>query len=197
MPDSNFNSITAIVLAGGKGKRYGGADKGLVIYRGRALVEWVLDALETQVDDLVLSVNRNRQRYQSFGFRTVQDSKNFAAYQGPLAGISAVYLELGCAEQNDYLISSCDSPHLPDDYVLKLQQALDADFADVAVVHDGERLQHLHCLIAGSAMPSLVDFFAAGGRAMHQWLRQAEITEVDFSQQVDCFANLNFETQPG
>ena len=184
-----------IVLAGGAGERVGGADKGLVTYQDRPLVEWVIDALETQVDDIILSVNRNRQRYQAFGFETVLDGKNYASFQGPIAGIRAAFQKLGRAEQHNYLVSSCDSPMLPDNYVMKLQQALDADYADVAIVHDGERLQYLHCLIAGSAMPSLMDFFDSGGRAMHQWLSQAEIVEVDFSQQAGCFSNINCRTQ--
>ena len=51
--------ITGIVLAGGMGRRMGGVDKGLVELRGRPMVEWVVERLRPQVDELLINANQN------------------------------------------------------------------------------------------------------------------------------------------
>ena len=63
------------------------------------------------------------------------------------------------------------------------------------MVNDGERTQNLHCLIRYDALTSLVKFFDNGGRAMHRWHKKIGLSEVDFSDQADCFSNFNFSEQ--
>ena len=79
--------VTAVILAGGLGRRMGGADKGLVDYQGRPLIEWALAALRPQVDQLVISANRNLDTYAVYGHRVVPDT--LPDYPGPLAGVLA------------------------------------------------------------------------------------------------------------
>jgi molybdopterin-guanine dinucleotide biosynthesis protein A len=50
--------ITGVVLAGGMGRRMGGADKGLQDLRGQPLVACAIDRLAPQVDHLLISANR-------------------------------------------------------------------------------------------------------------------------------------------
>ena len=197
MTSTNSDSkILAIILSGGAGHRFGGADKGLQIYKGRTLIEHTITAIKPQVNELVLCINRNEDDYIKLGHPLVFDEST-ADYQGPLAGIAAAYKWLRSDSQNyDYvLISSCDSPKLPCNYVSKLRTALEQSDAVSAVVHDGERKQNLHCLIHSNALPSLVTFFNKGGRAMHRWHQQKGLTEVDFSDQADCFSNFNYAEQ--
>ena len=79
--------ITGLVLAGGKGSRMGGADKGLVCFKDTPLVEYVIDILEPQCKTLVISANRNEDVYKDYGYPVVTDeNRNFS---GPLAGIAA------------------------------------------------------------------------------------------------------------
>ena len=66
--------MAAVILAGGQGRRMGGADKGLMDYRGRPLVEWVLAALEPQVAEIVISANRHLERYAAYGRRVLPDT---------------------------------------------------------------------------------------------------------------------------
>ena len=77
-------AITGIVLCGGEGRRVAGADKPLLNYHGRPLIEWVLDALKPQVDRLLISTNRNSESYAAYG-RVIADE--LPPYAGPLAGI--------------------------------------------------------------------------------------------------------------
>ena len=62
-PPSHFRgpsmSITGIVLAGGKGSRMGGVDKGLQPLRGKPMVEWVLARFAPQVTEIIINANQN------------------------------------------------------------------------------------------------------------------------------------------
>ena len=193
MPENKEHQILAIILSGGAGKRFGGADKGLQLYQGQALIQFVIDAIKPQVAEIVICINRNASEYQKLGYATVFDrNKN---HQGPIAGIMAAF---DFAEQSNgestfgyALISSCDSPALPAGYVKTLLEKLQENNAAVAVVNDGERNQNLHCLISFNAWDSLRGFYDGGGRAMHRWYQEVDVVAVNFSAQAECFLNIN------
>lgn len=192
-------AITAIILAGGAGSRIGGSDKGLQQFRNKAMVEWVVDALSPQVDQIIISANRNLQSYQALGFEVVSDENHnqnhqlspAEQYQGPLAGIVAAHRSQAPEHVRYYLVCPCDSPLIPTDYVSRLRASLDTSGKSAAVVHDGVRRQNLHCLLNRDLVASLVDYFERGGRSMRGWMSHIDVNEVDFSDQATAFTNLN------
>jgi molybdopterin-guanine dinucleotide biosynthesis protein A len=54
-----------LLLSGGRGQRMGGRDKGLLDWRGRPLIAWLHDLTRPLSDDLIISCNRNTERYAS------------------------------------------------------------------------------------------------------------------------------------
>ena len=60
------HDITGVILAGGRGQRMGGIDKGLMALVGKPMVTYVLDALRPQVATIVISANRNLDQYAAF-----------------------------------------------------------------------------------------------------------------------------------
>ena len=62
----NAKQFSCIILAGGEGKRADGMDKGLITYNDKPLIEHVIDAVSFQVDDIVISANRNIENYQKY-----------------------------------------------------------------------------------------------------------------------------------
>lgn len=179
--------IIGAVLAGGQARRLGGIDKGLVEIGGRPLVAWILDGLTPQVDALLINANRNEDRYRQYGVPVVRD--RLPSHQGPLAGIAAVLAQVpsgGAA-----LTVPCDSPSLPADLASRLSAALEAGDGDLAVAHDGERLQPIHALVPAAVLPALEAFLARGGRKVEVWLAEQRVAVVDFSDRRDCFLNLN------
>lgn len=188
IPDTS--DIIAILLAGGEGRRVGGQDKGLVTFQGKPLVEHVIDCISPQVDDIVLSVNRNHQEYSKLGYALVSDETNKEGRQGPLAGLVSVLQKYEHSAEH-FLICTCDSPHLPKDYVAKLKRALAGSNSMAAVVFDGAAVQNLHCLVSSHSSASLIEFYENGGRAMHRWLAQNAVIRVDFSTEAAAFANYN------
>lgn len=199
----------AIILSGGAGNRFGGKDKGLQRHKDRPLIAWVIDAIHPQVGDLILCINRNRAKYERFSYPVVFDDVRNKVLnkaddtelinQGPLAGVVAaidfISITRRYAAVDQVLISSCDCPYLPCDYVAKLAMALSHSDNPVAVVNDGQRNQNLHCLIRREALQSLKNFYNSGGRAMHYWHKKVGVTEVDFSSQAGCFLNINLPRQ--
>jgi len=186
--------ILAIVLAGGAGTRFAGKDKGLQLYQGKPLVQSVIEVVVPQVDDLIISANRNQTRYHDFGFPVVADSSS--GYEGPIAGIFAALNSLTPPNNYDYvLICPCDSPSLPSDYVSKLLFQLNETNSLSALVFDGKRKQNLHCLIKHTAWQALIDFYKEGGRAMHRWHKSVDAVEVNFSKHSNVFSNINLPEQ--
>lgn len=184
----NHTKTVAVLLSGGEGRRVASADKGLLDYQGKQLVAWTIDTLVKQVDQLIISCNRNLEAYQQYQYPIVVD--NFSG-QGPIAGILAASQQIYLNTEDYLLVCPCDTPHLPANLVTRLQSGLRENNVSVAVVHDGHRQHNLHCLIKADSMAFLSDFFADGGRAIKHWLAQQPHCMVDFSDQTDCFKNFN------
>jgi molybdopterin-guanine dinucleotide biosynthesis protein A len=157
------DDITGLILAGGRGSRMGGVDKGLQAYLGMPLAMHALLRLAPQVGELLINANRNLAAYESMGAPVWPDA--LPDYPGPLAGFLAGLEH--CA--TPYLATvPCDSPLFPEDLVARLAERLDADGAEIAIAatrEDGElRLQPVFCLMKATVMESLARFTASGQR---------------------------------
>ncbi len=156
--------LAAVVLAGGRGTRMGGVDKGWVDYRGRPLVAWVLDALASQVSEIVISANRTLDRYAATGHRVLPDT--LPDYPGPLAGVLAA---MRAVREPWLLVVPCDVPHLPADLAARLLDAARAADSPIAVAADPARVHHA-CFLARTALADdLAAYLARGERAVHRW----------------------------
>jgi molybdopterin-guanine dinucleotide biosynthesis protein A len=178
--------ITGVILAGGEGRRMGGADKGLQELHGRPLVQWVLEALAPQVNSVMISANRNLPRYAGFGCIVLPDT--IPGFAGPLAGLHAAL-----AQAATPLVASvpCDSPFLPSDLVQRLHAALLANQADLAVARAGGRVHRACCLARRELLPSLAAYLAAGDRKVGLWHASLKLVEVDFDDEAAAFDNFN------
>ena len=177
---------TAIILAGGEGTRLAGQDKGWLMYRSRPLIEQVLGRLEHQVDEIVISCNRNEARYQSLGYTTVTDADQ--DFRGPLAGIAAAAPLCHC----DYvLLCPCDTPQLPADLVARLLHGLQQSDADAAIPQDAVGPQYLSTLLRRPAIATAAQSLAANTRAVKRWLATLRTVAVDFGDEETGFLNIN------
>lgn len=178
--------ITGVVLAGGQGSRMGGVDKGLLRWRGEALIAPILAGLQPQVGQAMINANRRLEEYQSFGVPVVGDT--LADFQGPLAGM---LVALQHASTAYVLCVPCDTPRVFPSLATRLLSALQAQQADIAVVHDGKHLQPMHVLLATHLLSSLQAYLAAGGRSPQQWFAQQRVATVDCSDAADYFRGIN------
>lgn len=186
----NKQDISAVILAGGKGSRLGGQDKGLVLYQGKPLVEHILERIKPQVGNILINANRNHDTYRAYGYPVINDTMR--DYQGPLAGFSAAMQVI----ETEYMITlPCDSPLIPDDLVGRLIASLQDNPSSIAVAHNGQRLQPMHALIPVKLQNSLNKFLANGDRKVALWHAQHHYIATDFSDIPQAFANINTEEQ--
>lgn len=179
-------TVTAVVLAGGRGQRMATADKGLQPLRGRSLVEWVLERIDPQVDDLLIIANRNLERYLELGYPVLRD--RIPDFAGPLAGLQAGLTQ---ARSELVLVVPCDTPLLPADLVSRLAAALQQADAEVAVARTRERVHAVVCLCKVSVSERLAAFIEDGGRKVGEWQATLKAVYVDFDEQAEAFRNVN------
>lgn len=186
--------ITGIILAGGRGSRMGGADKGLQNFRGMPLALYTLMRLGPQVGDVMINANRNLSAYEAFGAPVWPDG--ISGFAGPLAGF-LVGLEQ-C--ETEYLVTvPCDTPLFPLDLVQRLGEALERDGAEIAMAaareEDGQvRSQPVFSLLKRDLLESLVRFTHDGGRKIDAWTGQHKTVLVPFDREGDdpsAFFNAN------
>ncbi len=190
--------ITGLILAGGRGSRMGGVDKGLQNFNGIPLALHTLMRLGPQVESVMVNANRNLSAYESFGAAVWPDAS--ADFAGPLSGF---LVGLERAETPYVLTVPCDTPRLPLDLAQRLAEALvraDADIAMAAAPEmqaDGStdiRTQPVFCLLKIELSESLVKFTHAGGRKIDAWTAQHTTVVVPFDGPTDdplAFANVN------
>ncbi len=188
------HDITGLVLAGGRGARMGGTDKGLQNFHGMPLALHTLMRLQAQVGEVLINANRNLSAYESFGAPVWPDA--LPDFAGPLAGF------LTGLEHCDtpWLVTvPCDTPLFPLDLVARLAQAADRQDAEIAMAcapeADGAlRPQPVFCLLRRELMESLHLFTKGGGRKIDAWTAQHRTVRVDFNAPGDdprAFFNAN------
>lgn len=200
----NPTDITGLILAGGRGSRMGGIDKGLQNFNGLPLALHTLTRLQIGggVGSIMLNANRNLAAYESFGVSVWPDV--LADYAGPLAGFLT---GLERCETSFLVTVPCDTPLLPLDLVTRLAQALEDQDADIAMVSapelgkDGQmtlRAQPVFCLMRVDLMESLVHFTQEGGRKIDAWTALHKTVLVPFDLPSDdpkAFCNANTLTE--
>ncbi len=182
---SNAN-ITAVVLAGGRGQRMSGQDKGLLLLQGVPLLEHVLKKLRCQVRHILINANRNWDAYEQFGCPLISDE--IPDFPGPLAGIVSA---MRAAETSYVLAVPCDSPFLAPDLTKLLYQKLQEKQQMLSVAHDGQRLQPVFALLDCRLRDSLLRYLNSGGRKIAPWFEERNAVQVDFSHRPEMFRNVN------
>ena len=181
--------ITGLVLAGGRGSRMGGVDKGLQMHRGLPLALHALRRLQPQVGAAMINANRNLDVYEAMGVPVWPDP--IEGFPGPLAGLAAGLQHAG----TDWLASvPCDTPDFPPDLVERLAAAAaaqDAEIAMAATPEDGRlRRQPVFMLLRTGLLDSLAAYLQAGERKVDQWTTRHRCVEVAFDNAA-AFFNAN------
>ena len=181
--------LTAMILAGGEGRRMGGCDKGLEPFSAPGLadtplIRHVAQRFQGQAAELLINANRNLDVYRQHGDRVIEDAEG--GFQGPLMGI---YSGL-CAAQTPWLmIAPCDSPALPMDLVARMTAGIGSHA--IGVADDGERMHPVVALIRTDLAEDLFAALQAGERKIDRWYARHAWCRIDISDCPEAFANLN------
>ncbi len=195
--NNDLQAVTGLILAGGRGSRMGGTDKGLQNFHGLPLALQTLMRLQLQsqpLQEVLINANRNLAAYESLGVPVWPDSID--GFAGPLAGFLT---GLERCETPLLLTVPCDSPLFPLDLLERLLAAMKTQDADLAMAAAPEadgtvRPQPVFCLLKTELLESLVKFTQGGGRKIDAWTSQHRCAIVPFDQSGDspqAFANAN------
>jgi len=182
--------VGAVVLAGGLARRMGGRDKGLIEIGDQPMANWAINAIRSQVDEIVINANRNHDAYAALGCEVIAD--RHTGHVGPLAGLSAAMHYL----TTDYVfMCPCDSPFVDGSIVSLLGTACLDEAAHIAVAHDGQRLQPVFCMAHRRCLASLDAYLESGERKIDRWYATQKTVEIDCSSIKDSFRNINTDEE--
>ena len=182
--------VTGLVLAGGRGSRMGGVDKGLQLLDGKPLVQHAVERLAPQVGPLLINANRHLDAYAAFGLPVVPDAE--ADFAGPLAGMLAA-LER-CT--TPWLATvPCDTPRFPRDLVARLHAAALAQGAEVVMPITTDETgaaqpQPVFCLLSRELRAPLAAFLAGGQRRIERFTAGRRELRLAFAEH-EAFFNAN------
>ena len=187
---SAHQNITGLILAGGRGSRMGGVDKGLQEHQGKPLAWHAWQRLAPQVNGVIVNANRHLEVYARWGLQVVPDANG--SFDGPLAGMGA---GLQVCPTPWLVTVPCDCPVFPTDLVARLWTQTQAQGAEVGMAFTQEadgsaQAQPVFCLIRRDLADSLSAFLASGQRKIDRWTGQHRCAKVLFDDAA-AFFNVN------
>lgn len=172
------------ILAGGRGERFGGRDKGWIEIDGRPQIRRLLDAVSLDPDRILISANRHLDEYRTLGVEVVVD--RWPDHPGPFAGLASLFAEL----QEDWLLTvPVDAKHLPKDYVERMMRARGDESFHIVVAYDEEGLQPLFALYPRGLAAHALETFESGRRSVREWQHRFPVYPCRF--EAHRFGNLN------
>ncbi|HGY4896048.1 TPA: molybdenum cofactor guanylyltransferase MobA [Pseudomonas putida] len=184
MPDA-LPPCSILILAGGRGQRMGGRDKGLVAWQGEPLVAHVQRVVRPLSDDLVISCNRNQEAYRTYADHLVGDAE--ADFPGPLAGVIA---GLKVARHEWMVVLACDAPLVDRDLIEALSRlAVASDSA--AMVRQGGFWQPMFSVLPRRILPMLEQAWAAGERSLQKALLRETVQGLECTEDDRRLSNFN------
>jgi len=184
MPDA-LPPCSVLILAGGRGQRMGGRDKGLLEWRGEPLIAHIHRTVRPLGDDLVISCNRNQQAYAAYADQLVGDAE--ADFPGPLAGVIA---GLQAARHEWVVLLACDAP--------LVDRALINDLRQVAVAGDSAAMvrqsgfwQPMFSVLPRRVLPVLEQAWLAGERSLQKALLREPVKGLECGEKDRRLSNFN------
>lgn len=186
MVNNLLPSCSILILAGGRGSRMGGQDKGLVMWHGKPLINWLHSVARPLTNDLIISCNRNQHRYAGLSDQIVSDDEK--DFPGPLAGIRAGL----AAARNDWLmVLPCDAPMIDHCLLADLHKAATRGAHTPVMLRQGQQWQPLFCMIPVSVTPQIEVAWRNGARSNRDVLLSLGAVALDLSTADPRLANLN------
>lgn len=189
---ANRDNIAGLMLAGGAGRRMGGANKALVLLAGRPLIAHAVDRLAPQVAAIAISANRDADLFSTFDCPILPDHD--PRLLGPLTGILAGLRWAGGAGFTHLATAAADSPFAPVDWVKGLAEARTVSDAAITLAASGGRVHPVFGLWPVALIDALsVHLEESDDRSVMAFARAQGMREVEFAIEGDCdpFFNVN------
>lgn len=184
--NTRLPACSVLLLAGGRGQRMGGQDKGLVQWLGEPMIAHLQRKVRAMTDDLIISCNRNRERYAPFADQLVADDEG--DFPGPLAGIRA---GLKAARHSHLLVLPCDVPRIDTALLQNMRETAQLNSEKPLMLRHGEHWEPLLCVIPLSLSAAFEEAWNAGERSPGRVMRSLGATALQCPDNDPRLANLN------
>lgn len=189
--------IIGVILAGGRGRRMGGRDKGLLALGGVPMLGRVIEVLRPQVSEIVLNANGDPDRFDAFGIPVITDST--PGFAGPLAGVLAGlnWVRANRPEARFIVTAASDTPFFPSDLVNRFRAAVGDRYPAIAIAGSDAGQHAVFGLWPTALADDLEATLAEGKRKALAWADRHNAVSVAFStvrvgaSEVDPFFNIN------
>lgn len=183
--------IIGLLLAGGKGTRMGGQDKGLMPWRGQTMAEWVLHALKAVTPTVCISANRFLEIYEHLAPGHILKDPQHLQGQGPLAGLLTGLKTAHTLGARAVLVCPCDTPGITPDTLSALVTAWKTQPDRPAIAEHNDRLHPLHGVYPVAVMGQLEQWLASDNRRVMGFAKSVAAVAVDCPETGVVFANRN------
>ncbi|HWR43328.1 molybdenum cofactor guanylyltransferase [Sporomusa sp.] len=185
MTSSKLNSITPVILAGGKSSRMG-RNKSFVTLAGKPLIEIVIDTVTSIFPQPPVIVTNSPGLYEYLGLTMAGD-----IYQekGPLAGIHTGLIHSSTAYS---FVFGCDMPFLDTEFIKFMVSRLHDE--QVLIPRNGKWVEPLHALYAQNCLPYIEVKLNHDICRIQSFFSEVYIGYVDvneYGHNLKCFANIN------
>ncbi|MDR0587494.1 MAG: molybdenum cofactor guanylyltransferase [Burkholderiales bacterium] len=179
------DQLTAVILAGGMGRRMMNRDKGLILFQGRPLIAQVIERIRPQADHLIINANRHLEEYRAYGYPVVPDLT--PDFSGPLSGLLAGLTHA----RTDWVITvPCDAPFLPLDLASRLTAAIMDHATTLAFAQTASRAHPTFALVHRSSLPDVAFALRHHQRRLGEFYRDHQAVTVMFDDEL-FFHNIN------
>jgi molybdopterin-guanine dinucleotide biosynthesis protein A len=180
------NTITGVILAGGKSLRMG-TDKGLLKLDGRPFIAHVASTLQAVFGKVILMAND----VSAYGFLGLEMFGDIFPDCGPLGGIHAA---LTHADGGDIFVSACDTPFITRDLV---QYIIEFHSSALAKIPSSNQQAHPLCgLYKQNCLPMIAERLKSRRLRVLDFVEEIRATIIPISAELpffkeDLFSNFN------
>lgn len=184
--NSQLPPCSILLLAGGRGQRMGGRDKGLLDWQGEPLIAHLHRKTRPLSDDLIISCNRNLEKYAPYADQLVHDDEG--DFPGPLAGIRA---GLKAARHSHLLVLPCDVPGIDAALIDNMRETANLHPDKPLMVRHDDHWEPLLCVIPVLHRAAFENAWNEGERSPGRLMRKLGATALQCPDKDPRLANLN------
>ena len=186
MTSNQLPPCSILLLAGGRGQRMGGQDKGLLDWHGEPLIAHLHRKTRPLSDDLIISCNRNPEKYAPYADQLVHDDEG--DFPGPFAGIRS---GLKAARHAHLLVLPCDVPRIDAALLNSMRETANQHPDKPLMLRHGEHWEPLLCVIPVALRADFESAWTDGERSPGRLMRKLGATALQCPDNDPRLANLN------
>ena len=164
-----MDTLAVIILSGGFSSRMG-MDKGLIPFRGRPMIQRILDIASELTGEILIIANKKG--YEQFGHPVHQD---ILKGKGPLGGI---HTGLTHSNANHNLVLACDMPMMTLEFVKYLMDEVSEEDQIVVPRHRG-KMEPLCAMYSKVCLSSIENAAKSSDLSLHNFINTNKVKFID------------------